>query len=749
MTTTTLSIDLDTLWILFCAILVTTMQAGFCCLESGLVRAKNSINVAIKNLVDFCISSAIFWAIGFQLMFGDSWGGWIGWQLWLPDGWTTQTYAFFLFQLVFCGTSTTIVSGAVAERMTFGGYFWVAMILSGLVYPITGHWVWGGYFAETTSGWLANLDFHDFAGATVVHSVGGWVSLASIITIGPRIGRFGQGEGGHSSGLAGKAIEGHNLPISVLGVFLLWFGWFGFNGGSTLGMTETVPQILVNTALGGAVGGLTALVATWMSDKQPRVQIIMNGVIGGLVSVTAGCDQMTSMGAVIAAGIGGILCTYADWWLSQAKIDDAIGAVPAHLVCGIWGTFAAALLSTSGPWAAQHSLLYRLGVQSLGILAVGLYAFGISMLMLLALKQVLPLRVTAEEERIGLNISEHGASTSTQDLLTSMNAHSMAGDFSQPVFVEPETEVSPIAAHYNRVLQKVNEVTKELVESRERLLTILNSQAFPVVISDPATGKLKYINQRAAQLFGFTLPEAGRYTEMDFWEQLSTRETFLKSITFEHPKFDFEARLRKVSGQYFWSLISGIKLLYDGELSVLYSFNDISNRKTMEIQLKHLAERDPLTGCLNRRSFFERALQLVEQVRLDEKPISVFILDIDRFKLVNDTYGHPVGDEVIRAVAEIDMNAFRDQDIWARIGGEEFAGCLPGLTALGAQGVAERLRHQVEMMETLTQAGIPLQVTVSIGLAEVNPNQTLAQAMSQADQGLYRAKQGGRNQVMC
>lgn len=734
---------LNTLWILFCSILVTTMQAGFCCLESGLVRAKNSINVAIKNLVDFCVSSFIFWGIGFQGMFGDSWLGLLGWGLdFLPPSWSEQTYAFFFFQLVFCGTATTIVSGSVAERMTFVGYFWAAIILAGLIYPVTGHWIWGGHFAGTQPGWLAQLDFHDFAGATVVHSVGGWMALAAILCIGPRLGRFRMEDGS-----PGKPIEGYNLPISVLGVFLLWFGWFGFNGGSTLGLTAGVPLILVNTALGGAVGGLAALITTWLTDEQPRVQVIMNGVVGGLVSITAGCDQMTPAGAVIAAGIGGILCTYVDRWLGQVRIDDAIGAVPAHLACGIWGTLAVAVLGTGGSWATQHSWLYRVGIQLLGVTTVGVYGFGVSYLMLRLLQHWIHLRVTPEQERIGLNIAEHGASTSTQDLLASMNAHSLAGDFSKPVLVEPETEVSPIADHYNRVLKKVNEVTQELVESRERLLTILNSQSFPVVISDPETGRLKYLNQRAAQLFGFTLPEAGLYRELDFWEQVSIRGDFLRTLRLGQPTFDFETRLRKVNGQYFWALISGTKLMYDNEISVLYSFNDISNRKVMELQLKQLAERDPLTGCLNRRSFFEQSDLLLHQCQQNKSPSSALIADIDRFKSINDTYGHPVGDEVIRAIAQAGMALVREGDVWARIGGEEFACYFPGLGIREAEKIAERLRQKIEEMDISTAAGI-LKVTVSIGVVEVGLDQPIPLALSLADQGLYKAKNQGRNRVI-
>ncbi|MEM8605117.1 MAG: ammonium transporter, partial [Cyanobacteria bacterium P01_H01_bin.121] len=405
-----MSVNLDVIWVILCAILVSTMQAGFCCLESGLVRAKNSINVAIKNLVDFCISSSIFWLIGFRWMFGASTNGLIGLQIMPVLTWQPDDYAFFLFQLTFCGTAATIVSGAVAERMSFSGYFIVTVILSLLIYPITGHWVWGGLQSESGSGWLEQLGFHDFAGSTVVHSVGGYMALAAILILGPRLGRFKP---------TPRVIDGNNLPIAVLGVFLLWVGWFGFNGGSTLAFTDQVPRILVNTAQGGAAGGMAALLTTWVLHRRPQVPLIMNGVIGGLVAITAGCDLMVPLGAICAGGIGGLICTLATRVLSYYHIDDAVGVVPAHLICGVWGTVAVALFVNPELLVHDSTVWQRLGVQLLGVLVIGLYSFGVSYGLLWGINLLHPLRVTSEQEQVGLNISEHGATNSIHTLLTS------------------------------------------------------------------------------------------------------------------------------------------------------------------------------------------------------------------------------------------------------------------------------------------------------------------------------------------
>lgn len=438
----------DTLWIICCGLLVVLMQAGFTCLESGMVRAKNSINVAIKNLVDFCISIILFALFGFGLMFGASQAGLIGLDNFLLQGSVdADDLAFFFFQAVFCGTATTIVSGAVAERMRFVGYIATAVVLAGLIYPVIGHWIWGLDSAGDAAGWLGKWGFVDFAGSTVVHSVGGWVALAALIVIGPRLGRFGE---------SSYAIEGHSPPLAVLGVFLLWFGWFGFNGGSTLELSNKIPMIIVNTALAGAAGGLLALLFSWLRDGRPLIDRVMNGVIAGLVGITAGCHLVSPWSAVLIGGLSGVLVVYSIPMLERFNVDDAIHAVPAHLFAGIWGTLAVALFAHEGSWMEGLSRWEFFQVQLLGVSAVGLYAFSMSFLLLLAMDRwVFRLRVNASDERIGLNIAEHGASSALLQLITQMDRQARSGDFTRPVDVEPETEAAQIASFYNSVLEKV------------------------------------------------------------------------------------------------------------------------------------------------------------------------------------------------------------------------------------------------------------------------------------------------------
>ena len=469
------SINGNILWVLACGFLVMLMQAGFTCLESGLVRAKNSINVAIKNLIDFCISISLFALFGFGLMFGTSLGGWVGSpHILLGSTHDAWTLTFFFFQAVFCGTATTIVSGAVAERMRFLGYCLATVVIAGLIYPIAGHWAWAGADQGEFTGWLGKLGFIDFAGSTVVHSIGGWVALAALLVIGPRVGRFGP---------KGRAIEGHSLPMATLGVFLLWFGWFGFNGGSTLALTDDIPLIVANTTIAAAAGGMAAMTLTWLLYGRPQVDRIMNGVIAGLVAITASCHLMALPAALLIGAIGGGVCIAITPLLERMQIDDAIGAIPAHLGAGIWGTLAVALLAPDNSWGTGLDRWGQLAVQAEGVAAIGLFSFGVSYLLLRAINQWVPLRVSVEDERIGLNISEHGASSAMLELITQMDHQARNSDFRRPVEVEPETEAGSVAAFYNAVLEKFHLETDRRHMAMRRLNEMANYDALTGLVN--------------------------------------------------------------------------------------------------------------------------------------------------------------------------------------------------------------------------------------------------------------------------
>ena len=423
---------IDILWIMICTGLVMIMQAGFCCLESGLVRAKNSINVAIKNLADFCVSSGIYWAVGFALMYGSSYGGWFGTTGFVfGQNLTPLVVAIFMFQLVFCGTATTIISGAVAERMRFSGYLVIAVVVSGIIYPMMGHWAWGGLLEGEPTGWLAKRGFIDFAGSTVVHSTGGWVALAAVLLLGPRIGRFTQ---------ANMPIHGHNLPMATLGAFLLWFGWFGFNGGSVHKVTDQIPLIILNTSLSAALGGVVSVLLSWHVLGRPNVGHVINGCLAGLVAITASCHIMTPLFSVLIGAVAGSLCLFSTLFLEKLKIDDAVGAIPVHCFCGVWGTLAVALFGNPEAWGTGLSRGEQLMVQALGIGTNVLWAFGVGYVLLWLLNRWLPFRISSDDEYRGLNAAEHNATTETMDLLNDLQGHRQSGDFSTYVRVEPHTE---------------------------------------------------------------------------------------------------------------------------------------------------------------------------------------------------------------------------------------------------------------------------------------------------------------------
>ncbi|SFJ06332.1 ammonium transporter [Planctomicrobium piriforme] len=491
-------------WMLLTAALVMLMQGGFCCLESGLSRAKNSINVAIKNLSDFCVSSLLFWMCGFGMMFGaDKWGliGTDSFQLTGTE--SPWLLAFFLFQLVFCGTSTTIVSGAVAERMKFSTYLIVSALISGIIYPVFGHWAWGGLVPGSGKGWLAERGFIDFAGSSVVHSVGGWVALTSIIMIGPRLGRFEHGF---------KKIHGHNYPMAVLGTMLLWFGWFGFNGGSTLVIDGSIPLILVNTNLAAGAGGLAALLFSWPIKKRADVGDIMNGVIAGLVGITASCHIMTPATAILIGVISAAVFLLGTELLERLKIDDVIGAVPVHAMCGVWGTLAVALLANSERFGSGNSNWEQFQVQLLGVSVCCLWCCSATVALLSIVSITVGLRVSPEAERQGLNISEHGASTELTDLLQDMRHQSVHADFSLPVAVEPHTEVGQIASEYNKVLHKV----VGEIEQREGLVSQLKmaEEKFRSMFENATEGIFRFApngrfldaNPAMAQILGYPDP---------------------------------------------------------------------------------------------------------------------------------------------------------------------------------------------------------------------------------------------------
>ncbi|MBW0434213.1 ammonium transporter [Leptospira yasudae] len=450
--------NFDILWIILSSGLVFFMQAGFLCLESGLTRTKNSINVAIKNITDFGIATLIFYAIGFGFMFGKSADGFLGIDTFFPEfsAENPNVAVFFLFQLMFCGTAATIVSGAVAERMKFGAYIVVTAVISAIIYPVFGHWVWGKDLShwETTTGWLGKMGFVDFAGSTVVHSVGGWVGLAAMKILGNRSGRYA--EDGSI-----RNITGHNLPLAMLGTLILWLGWIGFNGGSTLAFTGAVPKIIVNTMFAAVSGMASSLIYGWIRLQYAEATLPLNGALAGLVAITASCHAVNSIDSVIIGFVAGILMFESRSLLDRLKIDDAVGAIPVHLTAGIWGTLAVGIFGNPEILGTGLSRSHQIFVQSIGIFSCGALAFGLSYIVLSAINRFFRFRVSEQNEHKGLNYTEHRATTELIDLFLEMEYQKRTGDLSKDLSIEPFTEVGQIAERYNSVLGKIRLNIKE------------------------------------------------------------------------------------------------------------------------------------------------------------------------------------------------------------------------------------------------------------------------------------------------
>lgn len=440
-------------WVMICALLVILMQAGFMCLESGLTRSKNSINVAIKNLADFGLAIFIFWIFGYAFMFGRSLFGMIGTSGFLFEPVQMPETVFFLFQAAFCGTAVTIISGAVAERIHFSAYLIIVALVSGLIYPLFGHWAWNGAGQGISNGWLGYLGFVDFAGSSVVHSIGGWVSLAALLIIGSRAGRF------PNQGPA-REIAGYSIPLAILGVILLWIGWFGFNGGSTFALNQHVGKIMVNTLLGGTGGMLAALALRWYYAGHADVKALMNGCLAGLVSITASCHVTSALSALMIGAIGGILMLYIAKFLENQRIDDAVDAVAVHVGGGVWGTLAVAIFAPLEAFSPETTRLGLLTSQLLGIVICAIWGFGVSFLILRKINKYLPLRISRKQEQAGLNYSEHGVKTEYYDLLNVMKIQRQTGDMELRVPVESFSDIGYIARRYNQVLDKLSEETR-------------------------------------------------------------------------------------------------------------------------------------------------------------------------------------------------------------------------------------------------------------------------------------------------
>ncbi len=460
--------QMDMIWLLVCGLLVLMMQSGFLCLEVGAVRQKNTINVAMKNMVNFMVATIAFFSVGFSVMFGTSQTGWFGTDGWLlgkyffvdQEGWV---YGVLFFHGALCGVAISVISGGVGERMRFGGCLCVSLVTATLVYPVFGHWVWGGD-AGLTQGWLAAMGYKDFAGSSVIHMVGGATTLACLTILGPRMGRY------NLDGTVNK-IWGSNLPLSVFGGGLIWIGWFGMTGGVNLSLTNRIGIILINTNLAACGGALSSLALTWAEKTKKKLDLgaILNGLLGGLVAISASCPFVSPVSALIIGVIAGVVVNRVGALLSRFRVDDAIGVVPVHLGCGMWGVLSVALFAKE-VFLTDGGRVRQILVQMLGMTVCFIYTFAIVwLIMKLMDRYFYPLRVSPESEESGLNVSEHGVHTFWHKLADDINGIHQTHDLSKRVYVEPETEAGAVARVFNKLMDSLQEKTREASDRTTQL----------------------------------------------------------------------------------------------------------------------------------------------------------------------------------------------------------------------------------------------------------------------------------------
>jgi Amt family ammonium transporter len=735
--------DLDLIWMMAAAALVMLMQVGFLLLEAGMVRSKNSINVAQKNMLDFVFGAVAFAAIGFMLAFGIS--------TFLPFG-TGGNYfflsdlshyeqGFFVFQVMFCGAAATIVSGAVAERMRLSAYVWGSLVMSGLIYPIFLHWAWGA--ALNKGGWtfLADLGFVDFAGSTVVHSTGAWVSLAACMVIGPRIGRFDA---------QGKPVRmsGHSPVLATTGALLLFIGWIGFNGGSTLAARADVAKIVMNTVLAGGVGAVVGYCLGWYQDRVYLPEKANCGMLGGLVAVTAGCQVLGPWGSMIIGAIGSIVAIQVNILVeTRLRIDDAVGAIGVHGGAGVIGTIGLALLAPVELLPAGGRL-DQLHVQLFGSALNFYWAFSTGYAFFWLLNRFVPIRVEAEAEEIGLNEAEHATRIGTghvEDAFTTLVRGN--ADLSMRLPVDRGDDAEKLTHLFNALMDNLEaeelargeqaEMLRDAQES-ERVSAIANA-TFEAILMH-RDGIIIDGNEQLATLYGAPLETLIGRPILDF---IPPEHQSVVEAAREENGATSELELFDAGGTRIPVEARGRKIMLRGEEVHISCIVDLRDRKRSEQKILHLAQHDPLTGLANRALFNDRLHRAVSRVGAT---IAVLLVDLDRFKDINDIHGHPAGDAVIQETARRLQQFVRNGDTVARLGGDEFAILLERVefetqVADTAMRIVEDMRREFDV-----GGGVRVRSGASIGCALYPLHAESADVLiARADIALYHSKNSGRN----
>ncbi len=740
-----LTAAIDMVWVLVAAALVLMMQIGFMLLEAGSVRTKNAISVAQKNLLDFAFATISFAVLGFGLAFSASSG-------WLPIGSDGAFFAmsglsganasFFIFQVMFCGTAATIISGAVAERMRLRAYVVLCVIMAALIYPIFAHWAWGNALVASSGAFLANAGFVDFAGSTVVHATGGWLALAACLVLGARQGRFTDG--------IPMRIGGHSAVLASAGALFLFVGWIGFNGGSTLAVSDAVPGIILNTIIAGSAGGVAGYGLMWFGGAMLPERAV-NGMVGGLVAVTAGCHLVDPMGALVLGATGGFCANGANYLLeARLRIDDAVGAVGAHGVAGVIGTLGLALLAPAELLPAG-SRMDQFLVQAAGSAINFVWAFGAGLVLILAIRPFIVLRVTAEEEAAGLNVAEHGAKLGTDHIQAALESLMQSEpDGPSRLAVESGDDNEDLSTTLNTLMDKLQQAEVERFKEAQAARNEEEAQrliAFGEVASESIflihQGRIHSANASAAALFRTDverligrapadLVHGDMRAQMAEWLEAgddSLRKTrILRNDGHEVP---VELRFRQI--------------MLDGHQVLVLRMTDLSEREEAQRKIYHLALHDTLTDLPN-RELFNRRLDDALAKQHEGYITALLLIDIDHFKDINDLHGHPSGDLLLTAIAERLLSGVRGCDTVARLGGDEFAIIHTNIAFPNqALDLAYRVLNLIGQPLTLP-TGTVIMPRASVGIAMYPQDADNAQVLFQnADLALYTAKNQGRN----
>jgi Amt family ammonium transporter len=736
----------DLSWLLVAAGLVMIMQVGFLLLEAGMVRSKNSINVAQKNLLNFVFAVVAFAAVGFMIAFGRSDGsvfGWYGDFYFLRDVDSWQA-AFFVFQVMFCGTAATIVSGAVAGRMKLPAYVFGSILLSSLIYPIFVHWAWGAALFPNPSAFLLTMGFVDFAGSTVVHSTGGWVALAACMVIGPRLGKF------NPDGTAVR-IAGHSPVLSTTGTLLLFIGWIGFNGGSTLAVSDTLPTIIMNTVLAGAIGTCVGYVIGFYQDGVILPEKSNAGLLGALVAITAGCHIVGPASALVIGAIGGAVAILGNTFVERRlKIDDAVGAIGVHAFAGVAGTLLLALLAPLENLPAG-SRLAQLHVQLVGVGINFYWSFGLGYLFFSTLNRLMPIRVSAVEEEQGLNLAEHASRLGVghvEDALAELLGGNADMNKRLPLMKGDDSE--KLTVLFNRLMDNLEDEQRnrghlmELKrdhEEAERVAALANATFEAILIH--SDGVILDGNEQLAKLVGLPLSEIIGRSVFDFLQD--GKKITIDDVMARNDDGIHEIVVRLANGEQIPVEARGRDIVYRGEPARIGCLIDLRERKLAESRVRHLALHDPLTGLPNRALFSERMTALVARAEKGQS-CGLVMFDLDRFKDINDIHGHQAGDAVICAAAARLAGEAGPRDIVARLGGDEFSVILEGASTMEE---LEDFAHRVlAAMAAPIDIGHGEQVNISVSIGGAlcpEHAQDMDALIGSADVALYHAKNAGRN----